>query len=65
MATDATGAVLARLGTPRRSGLLPLSLVAAAAALAAAVVLALAIQVWSAGSDPQAAFYSVVEVTQP
>jgi hypothetical protein len=66
-AANATGAVLRRIRAGRPAGVLPLSLVAAAASLAAAVILTLAIHTYSAGADPQAALYaySVVEATQP
>jgi hypothetical protein len=64
-AGDVTGVVLGRLRTKRPASLLPLSMMAVAASLAAFVVLTLAIQTWSAGADPEAALYTVVEVPQP
>jgi hypothetical protein len=64
-ARDVTGAVLAGIRAGRPAGVLPLSVVAAVASLAAAVVLALAIHNASAGVDPEAALFPLVEVMQP
>jgi hypothetical protein len=66
-AAEATGAVLVRIRARRPAGILPLSVVAAAASLAAAVILTLAIHTYSADVDPQAALYaySATEATQP
>ena len=64
-ARDVTGAVLAGIRAGRPAAVLSLSVVAVVASLAAAVVLALAIHTWSAGADPQAALFPVVEVAQP
>jgi hypothetical protein len=64
-ARDVTGAVLAGIRAGRPAAVLSLSVVAAVASLAAAVVLALAIHTWSAGADPEAALFPVVEVAQP
>jgi len=64
-ARDVTGAVLAGIRAGRPAAVLSLSVVAAVASLAAAVVLALAIHTLSAGADPQAALFPVVEVAQP
>ena len=63
-ATGVTDAVLARLRAGRRASILPLSLVAAAAAVAAVVILALAINAWTAGADPQAALFPTLEVAR-
>lgn len=63
-ATDAGAGTILRIrgrrGDPVR--ILPLSLVAAAAAVAAAVVLTLAVHAWNASADPQAALFPTVEV---
>jgi len=61
-AGDVAPAVLDGIRAGRPAVILPLSLVAAAAAVAAAVVLALAIQAWMAGADPQAALFPSLEV---
>ena len=64
-AGDVAAAVMWRLRTQRPASLLPLWVVAAVSSLAAGVVLALVLQAGSAGVDPHAAFYTVVEATQP
>lgn len=64
-ARDVTGAVLAGIRAGRPATVLSLSVVAAVASLAAAIVLAMALHTWSAGADPQAALFPVVEVAQP
>jgi len=64
-AGDVAAAVLVGIRAGRPAPVLPLSLVAAGAALAAGVVLTLAVHAWSSGTDPQAALFPVVEVMQP
>jgi hypothetical protein len=62
-ATDAAEGVLDRLRAGRPPvRVLPLSVVAAAAAVAAVVILALAIQAWTEGADPQAALFPTLEI---
>jgi hypothetical protein len=58
-------AVLAAIRAGRPLTVLPLSFVAAGAALAAVVVMTLAIHAWSAGVDPQAALFPILEAAQP
>jgi hypothetical protein len=61
-AVDVAGAVLEGVRARRPASVLPLSVVAAGAALAAAVILALAVQAWTTGADPQAALFPTLEI---